>query len=143
MTVFTNKYLDDHIEFCSVDDIDIQSVSSPVSAPASRDLLVSTPATRNLFAILNTSNDPERPLPETEDTGNSREAMDVTVNPTESSFKMGKDFRTERSDHSGCFACLEYKWPRAFAIVFKVMIPLLSLIVLSMIFGFWLAHAEG
>ena len=48
-----------------------------------------------------------------------------------------------RKGYCGCFVRLSQKWPRLFAIIFKVIIPLLSLIGLSMLFGHWLAQLEG
>ena len=42
-----------------------------------------------------------------------------------------------------CLIRLKEKWPRTYALVFKVIIPLLSLIIISMIFGYWIAHVEA
>ena len=45
----------------------------------------------------------------------------------------------------GCNTLLRISdnWPRLSAIIFRVIIPMFSLIIISMAFGFWLAQIEG
>lgn len=42
-----------------------------------------------------------------------------------------------------CCTCFSNRFPRLFAILFGIHIPLFVLVLLSCIFGYWIAHIEG